>query len=341
MLKNLDVYFSDSCNGNCLYCILKNNPQNNNTAIVQALQDGSFARNVRKVLTTDTLSLGIWGMEPSVNGKYFNQFITGILDYDPYLRYIVIPTNGLSDSFYFDFISPLLAYCKNHKRKLILLIQFSIDGPPEINDVHRGAGATKKVISNMQMIYNLFPVDNGYLRVRMSTKSTLQADDLAYDPIKWWQYMNTMHMLCTNNDSGKWIIDDVQIGHTHPTVEVPGNYSAQNGRDLCKWLAIPGETLNTLFYMDGRTCQAGEVSKTVDYQGNLYDCHLLVNKAINIQTIRQDFENKMNQLVLSGDAIEQDRDKLFDAIMSMYCWATADNDMPESYIKLLGNGALL
>lgn len=341
MITNLDIYYSDACNGNCNYCIMKNKPHNTNSNIIQALEDGSFGRLVRQNLTPDILSLGIWGMEPSINGQYFNNFITKILDYDPYIRYIMIPTNGLSDKFYMEFIQPLLMYCKNHERKLILLLQFSLDGPPVINDAHRGIGATQKTISNIQMIYHMFPVDNGYLKIRMTTKSTLQAADLSYDPLQWWQYMNQLGILCTNNWSEKWSSDDVQIGRTCPTIEVPGNYSAQNGRDLCKWLAVPGETFNQFFSLDGKVCQAGEVSKTIDYQGNIYDCHLLVNKAINIQTIRLDFESKMNQLVAAGEAIEQDRNKLFDAIMSIYCWATANNDMPESYIKLLGNGALL
>ena len=341
MITNLDIYFSDACNGNCTYCIMKNNPQNNNTAIQQALQYGTFRHHVCANLTPDIISLGIWGMEPSVNGKYFRNFITEILDYSPYIRYIMIPTNGLSTTFYFDFIQPLIDYTRLHKRKLIVMVQFSLDGPPQINDVHRGQGTTQQVISNMLMLYNIMPKNLQYLKLRLSTKSTLQADDLAFDPTQWWAYMNLVHQICTNNDSNKLPLDDIYIGRTHPTIEVPGNYSAQNGRDLCKWLAIHGDTLNEFFSLDGRQCQAGEQSKTVDYRGNIWDCHLLVNKAINIQTIRNDFENKMNQLVASGEAIEQDREKLFKAIMSIYCWATANNDMPESYIKLLGNGALL
>jgi len=122
--------------------------------------------------------------------------------------------------------------------------------------------------------------------------------------------------------------------HLTPTIEVPGNYIKQDGINLCKW-DIPFDTSKVY------ECAAGITSKTIDYQGNIYDCHMLCNKATSIQDLRPDFENKMNRLVLAGEVIEQNHDKLFNAISSIYCWATGNNEISESYIKLLGNGAVL
>jgi len=52
------------------------------------------------------------------------------------------------------------------------------------------------------------------------------------------------------------------------------------------------------------------------------------------------FETTMDTLVAANEAIEQDRDKLFNAISSIYCWGATDKRL-DSYIRLLGNGFLL
>jgi hypothetical protein len=58
-------------------------------------------------------------MEPSINGKYFNELISKILNYSSYIRYITIATNGLGD-IYNNFILPLVEYTQKNKRKLKL-----------------------------------------------------------------------------------------------------------------------------------------------------------------------------------------------------------------------------
>ena len=90
-MKNLDIYFSDACNSNCQYCIMKD-LKHNNDAIRQALEDGTFVTNVRHALRPETISIGFWGREPSINGEYFSNFIFNLLDYSPYIRYIIIST---------------------------------------------------------------------------------------------------------------------------------------------------------------------------------------------------------------------------------------------------------
>lgn len=347
MITNLDIYYSDICNEQCTYCIMQNKQHNTNANIVAALQDGSFAHHVRAALTPDIISLGIWGMEPSINGKYFEKFITEILDYDPYIRYIMIPTNGQSISFYQDFIKPLLTYCTLHKRKLIVIIQLSLDGPKRLHDNKRGINSFDTCVNNISTIYNTYIADihlYTYTKLRLITKATLTAEDLTFDPVLWFTDMTHLHKkLLPNIENAPFGSEYWQVGLTAPTMEVPGNYTKQDGINYNKWVYVARqyETYNEMFYTsEYHRCLAGIESKTIDYQGNIYDCHLLVNRGINLQTIRNDFENKMDQLVAQNEVIEQDRDKLFNAIMSIYCWATANNDMPESYIKLLGNGAL-
>ena len=332
-MTNLDIYFSDACNANCEYCIMQDLEHNNNLAIRQALEDNTFVTKVRNILIPEVKSIGFWGREPSVNGKYFGKFITNILDFDPYIRYIIIPTNGLTDSFYKDFIVPLLQYCLTHKRKLILMIQFSLDGPPEIHDKYYGQGSCQTCITNIKKICRMFPFDNKYLKLRMSTKSTLRGYELEnYSPYIWYTYMLD---LARSTEVFFKDYTDCKIGQLITTFEVPGNYTVSQGQSLANWRKYL--RFNESLY---HSCAAGTDSKTIDYLGNLYDCHLLVNKNITQEELRTQFEITMDTLVAANEAIEQDRDKLFNAISSIYCWGATDKRL-DSYIRLLGNGFLL
>lgn len=333
MLKNLDIYFSDACNSNCEYCILQNIQHNNNTAIQQALEDNTFVTYTRKVLTEDTISIGFWGREPSINGQYFSSFIANILDYTPYIRYIILPTNGQSDTFYSDFIAPLYNYCNTHKRKIIFNIQFSLDGPPDLHNSHRGNGSSEKCLDTINYIFNNFNFKNKYLRLRLSTKSTLTGYDIEhYSPSTWLKYMDTLVIKYASINVG-YICS--HIGLQIATLEVPGNYTVSQGQALVKWKNIIKTDAQNY-----HACIAGTDSKTIDYLGNLYDCHLLANKGITQEELRTQFETTMDTLVAANEAIEQDRDKLFNAISSIYCWGAADKKF-DSYIRLLGNGFLL
>ena len=97
-MVNLDIYFSDACNANCQYCIIQDQEHNNNIAIRQALEDNTFVTYTRKVLTPETKSIGFWGKEPTINGQYFSKFITNILDYSPYIRYIIYSPLSYSEN---------------------------------------------------------------------------------------------------------------------------------------------------------------------------------------------------------------------------------------------------
>ena len=331
-MKNLDIYFSDACNSNCQYCIMKD-LKHNNDAIRQALEDGTFVTNVRHALRPETISIGFWGREPSINGEYFSNFIFNLLDYSPYIRYIIIPTNGQSETFYKDFIQPLYCYCNSHHRKIILMIQFSLDGPPELQDRYRGSGSTDKCINTIKYMCKMFPFSNKYLRLRISTKTTFTGYEIEnVTPHLWYQYMYDLY--CFASPYFKRY-EDNKIGITGITVEVPGNYTVEQGKCLKKW-----KNFFQIAPSQQVSCTAGIESKTIDYLGNLYDCHLLANKDLTLEQLRTNFENTLDTLIQNGEALEQDRDKLFNAISSIYCWGAANKNL-ESYIRLLGNGYLL
>lgn len=328
MIDTLNIYFSDACNGQCTYCAMSNINTSNNNAIRAALSSGTFVRNTLNNLTPSVKTLGIWGREPSINGSYFKDFIYTILDNNKTLRYVFIPTNGQSPLFYEDFIKPLYHYCVKNARKLILIIQLSLDGPKELHDKYCGEGSFDKVIALVSSIYKKLPQSN-FFRVRIINKSTLRGPELiTYSPSYWHDSMWELH------DSFHIDDPDFMLGTIGPTLELPGQYTTQEGKALIKWKGI----LN----ISSIPCRAGVEGKTLNYKGELFDCNLLVNNKLDLNKLQIDFENKMNQLVIKGEVQEQDRDILFRKIMNLYCWGqTTDNTMPESYIRLLGNGFLL
>lgn len=338
LITNLDIYFSSACNQNCPYCCKKSIPQIDNTLIQQALADDSFVTHVKNYLTKDITSIGFWGLEPTINGQYFYPFIVALLNYSPYIRYIMLPTNGTSSTLVTDFIIPVVNYCNANKRKIKMIIQINLDGPKQIQNNHC-PNTFDKIIETLKQI-DIIPIKNygKYFKLQLILKPTFTAADLtAIDPDEWQRFMRD-HINESWGEMPRMLVPDplgnLDYNHYKPNMEVPGNYTKQNGIDLCQW-NIPFDTSQIY------ECAAGITSKTIDYQGNLYDCHMLCNKVKSIQDLRPDFENKMNQLVAAGEVIEQDRDKLFNAISSIYCWATGNEEIPESYIKLLGNGAIL
>lgn len=336
-MKNLNIYYSSGCNANCSQCIAQEMP---NSAIQAALEDKTFEYYIRRAITKDTIGLGILGVEPSINKKYFGKFIANILDYSPYIQQITMYTNGQSNTFYTDFIIPVLLYCKTHHRALTMRIQFELDGPQDLHDKHHGNNSFQRCMDNLYYISRFFPYNNSYLKLQVYTKSTLYGEDLEnYSPYKWFDFMYNQQADFLNNHYNFWETEEDCID-IRPiiTVQIPGDYTAAQGFALKRW--ISPQTDETLFDIHSQYCLVNEDSKTIDYQGNLYDCCLLKDKEIDLVQLRANFEQRMTALVTAGEAIEQDRDKLFNAISSIYCWGATDEQL-DSYIHLLGNGFLL
>lgn len=330
MLTNLNIYYSAACNLQCSYCCMPPQSMSNDT-IVNSLRNGSFTQIVNNLITKDTISLGLWGMEPTINAIEFQNFILPILKQNPQIKYIFIPTNMTSTTLMEYMLAPLNRYTQKYKHKLIILIQASIDGPKEIHDGHINGNNTYDIVRHrLNSITKLVSQwNNKYIRIKIFNKSTLTAQDLYTDPDDWWYNMAHLQSELETYESY-----NIKIKMDNPpTIAVPGNYTKEDGEALVKW----GLQFDTQHYI---TCAAGLTSKTVDCLGRVWDCHMLYNKDIDEQSIRKDFDSTVDRLLKEGEIIETNKDALWNAISSIYCWATGNNSIPESYIKLLGNGAL-
>lgn len=260
MLTNLDIYFSAACNLNCIYCHMPH--IQSNKEIIKALQDGSFAQKVNAALEPSIERIGIWGFEPTINGEYFKDFIYTILDNNPQIKYIFMPTNG-TNKFYRNFVIPLNDYCLNNKHKLIFEIQIGLDGPEKMHENHTHNWVSHDyLITNIDELCSYFQTENKYFRVKLFNKSTLTKNDLYTDPNEWWKYMRKINSIFKRYENYSLKINLMNP----PTIAMPGKYTKEDGQELVKW-QLKFNTKNEV------ECAAGITSRTIDYQGTIWDCH--------------------------------------------------------------------
>ena len=327
MLTNLNIYFSAACNLHYEYRYMPPHSMPNSD-IIKTLRNGVFVQRVNQYITEDIISLSIYGMEPAINAEYFEYFMLPILKLHPQIKYINLATDLFSNHVLDDMIEPLNRYAAREKHKLILNLQVNLDGPQYIHNKHIGReDAYLHLYDNLSAIGRAFNFHiNKYFRVKVYNKSILTAQDLYTDPDEWWQFMGAiqsdMDALETYSFKANFL--------NPPTLASSNEYTKADGQELVKW----NLKFNTL------TCREHACGKTIDCYGRVWDCPMLYNKDIDEQSIRDDFNIKVEKLLQEGEIIETNKEALWNAISSIYCWATGNNRMPESYIKLLGNGAL-
>lgn len=336
LIKNLNIYFSDACNLNCSYCCLRDKEHNTNLQIRQALEDGSFVEQVKNNITQDTVGIGVWGMEPSINGKYFRKFINEILNYGSYIRYVTIVTNGCSNTFFEDFILPIQEWTQTRQRKLKLQVQFSLDGPPSIMDAHCGQGTYNQVLHTLLTCFQNYR-GNQWLKTRFSIKPTFQPQDWHTDPTTWNNWRNNLYEQLAMKDN------QLNCGialASYPTIAHGASYTKADGIAYANW-QIPYNASGNKKY----TCGAGDISKTIDYTGTLYDCPLLQNRPLDVipQEPDQFFQDTLENLIANNEVDPNvDPTDLWVNINDHFCFAIDDyqTSLPH-YMRLFGNGALL
>ena len=158
--KKLDIFAislccTAACNLNCDYCYINASKKNKENAHVlqhnniQALQDGTYLANVKKVF--DKLSrtkyeevkkLSIWGMEPTLSLPYFIEHIDDWFATFPNIEEIEYSTNGMAG------IDSVIEFAKAVDRiidhKIIYRTQFSYDGIESTNNIRHADSATIK-----------------------------------------------------------------------------------------------------------------------------------------------------------------------------------------------------
>lgn len=322
MKTNLNVYYSAACNLECDYCAAAPSNPVENGNIRYAIENGIFQMHViNKCEELQPATLGIWGLEPSLNQDLWEDFIVPILEDCPSIKGIFVSTNGLL----FDAATwyvPLETFCNTNQRKIKLWIQWSIDGP---NYPQAACGNLLDAVEQ----YN----HSDYFRVKLSTKSSLTADNLAHwDKEEWYEFMTDLHGQCYDIAD---INCDVQLVGAPPTLVRPGNYTKEDGQRWAYWVPKSPETLQP-----SSGCTAGISSFTIDYNGTIYDCPLKINNSTHTCIDYQTFLQHAASLFVAGEIKNHNWQQLYNIICLQYCWANSTIDNLDSYIKIWGNGAI-
>ncbi len=314
-ITGLDIIFSRNCNMKCSYCyISKNSPDKlalDNNKIREAIINKSFFKNIIKYFNENNKHqiaiLSLWGAEPTLNADLFKDFIFDLLTYFTNVNTIMFSTNSLLGfSALNKFISALNEYSKEYNRELSLQLQFSIDGPPYINDKTRYQGAAKNSIKTIFDIINYYNTQELKCHVYIFPKPTLSCDifktlgENKAKIIEWYQFFCDIDKQFTEINKNKNInIDFSGI----PTLVNPGFHTNEDGKSFALFLQtirklksedIPdNQNRIPLFqscfsefwtHEDARFshapgswysshCSAGKNLLSVDYQGNLSLCH--------------------------------------------------------------------
>jgi sulfatase maturation enzyme AslB (radical SAM superfamily) len=153
-----------------------------NLKIREAIKDGTFLNHIKNTFlpyVDEIEHLSLWGAEPTINGDLFPQFISSMLDAFPKIKEFMFSTNALVgwEPLYNNFCVPLIEYAEKNERPLHWEVQFSLDGPPEFNDVSRHPGATSNTLHTAFTLMEKIPKNCKYFSLSVVTKATL---DISY-----------------------------------------------------------------------------------------------------------------------------------------------------------------
>lgn len=323
-IASVSLHWSSDCNMACKYCYIEKEKKcmaSYNRDIRQALEDGTFVENVKRVtapIKHQIENISLWGAEPTINSQYWTRTFTALFDYFPNAHEVMFSTNALlGDRIYDDFFIPMMVYATQNKRKISFNLQMSLDGPPEFNDDSRHPGATASTLKTMKEIISRCPADMEYFTLTINTKATLDVsymrimNERGIEAFNWYyKFFNDLQLECDELGKGKKNLS-LQIAGC-PTLVDPGYYTKDDGITFAQWLnLLPKVDTTKLKAYAGRplfgqlltgpetfmqaeagnaivnqensySCSASKNNITIDHEGNVYTCNRLCrNAALN------------------------------------------------------------
>ena len=150
-----NVYFSGTCNLQCTYCYqprFGKQTKASNDKIIEWISSGKMEEDIEKYIGKNIESLNLWGGEPTLNLPYLIERLDSIYERFPKLNNIFFSTNlakEISVRNIKSYLDKLKELNEKSDRKIVAGIQFSLDGPPEINDKSRTGSNTLQTIDNV------------------------------------------------------------------------------------------------------------------------------------------------------------------------------------------------
>lgn len=307
MLNNLSLFFSSSCNFNCVYCTINKHRicmDQNNRMIREKIESGEYADNVIKKfshLKDDMNEISLWGMEPTINSDMFAKLLHPLLSYFTNVSKISFSTNAWLG---YDYLKRFIDFLNDYTDRTVNLnIQLSIDGPAWITDPSRKSGAAANVVSVAEQIIQDYQ-NKLHFNLSLHTKPTVDMEfirKMINDTdilLEWYHFFDDIHerLSSINHDNHISVVFNNQ-----PTFVDPGFHTVQDGKDIAEFVRILRGLDDSQFrhfkhplvwqlisgvcnflkiggyqdYIHNGCCSAGRYTANVDMNGDLFGCHAL------------------------------------------------------------------
>ncbi len=279
-VRSISYYFSGSCNLSCTYCFnpqLKDHNKEVNKKIQNRLASGAFIDDILEVMDPRQLeSFSLWGGEPSLNLPQLIEHLPRLYDSFPLLKDLSLSTNistPVLQSYTVNLLEALIDLAYKYKeegndRPIILTLQFSMDGPPEINDPNRGQGIGKtlrELIKETVIYYNKKLLNDEVpdnFSLQAGGKPTIDETNIEWlcEPAnmqRWYRFYDEIYQeiwdeikdLSKEKNKKDWYLAPL-----HPfTYVTPGKFTSTDGKNLAqvlKNLYGDGDTPSVLKEMD-------------------------------------------------------------------------------------------
>lgn len=282
--EHVEIFSSAICNLNCSYCYIPKVPalKEINKKILDELDNGSYIEKLKRI-SPDLKWFGFWGAEPTITLPKITEHLDDFIREFPKLETFSFSTNLIKDpTVIYDFLSAL-----PKDKDFEVFIQLSIDGHKPITDKNRGEGTTKKISDNIRLLaFMLNDLESEKLKVRFATKITWTMDNVRFfldnpneldDSYKFFVKMqNDLDRINTNRNV-RYLIN------CWGNMEVPGEYTTEDGLDLTKLLEYAYERKGTYIYTQNSMKKQWKILPLDSYSDMLKKCLILSEDLYAVQ----------------------------------------------------------
>lgn len=249
--NTLILYTTATCNLNCIYCYIDKNP-----ALVEIdniLDDsfkGDYYFNFTKEMFPDPNQLNrieFWGGEPTLRLDRAIYTVKKIIEYYPNLHDFYMSTNFTNHKWNEQFFGFITALNEFKNRKFHFLLQLSIDGPKEINDVQRGKGVTDKFIIQFdRFIHEVNKNPDSNVQITICFKPTLTSEIISkYLPskdkiIEYYKFFEDFNDYFRQNIKVRSCTLELPI----PNTATPSPHTKDDGIDFARFCCMCKEIMN-------------------------------------------------------------------------------------------------
>jgi sulfatase maturation enzyme AslB (radical SAM superfamily) len=233
-----EIFTSALCAGaNCNYCYIEKTPhlQELQKNLIKKLQSGEYIGELKKLYGEKLTALAFWGAEPTTTLNYITEKIPELLNTFPTLTEISFSTNMLSDP---TIIKNFIMKVMEQNRNIMIKIQCSIDGPPEVTDLNRSQGATAKIKGNfLKLLQQLQSENLKNTKIKFHFKPTWSIENLNWLNEEESRYRYYFFFFDEWIDLAKGINRQKNIYldlNGVPSMSVPGTYSSEDGKIWAK-----------------------------------------------------------------------------------------------------------